>query len=90
MYVTYILQSISTGKYYIGSANDIRKRLYEHNHGHTKSTRNLGPYKLVYSEKYFTRKDAYRREREFKSYKGGNAFKKLISQDGGVDNRNSL
>lgn len=37
---------------------------------------------IVYFEKYYNAKDAYKREKQIKSYKGGNEFKKLIN--GGV------
>lgn len=36
------------------------------------------PYVVVHQEQYPTRQDAYRRERQIKRYKGGNAFKKLV------------
>jgi putative endonuclease len=90
MYSTYIIQSAITNKYYIGSTKDLNKRLKRHSLGYTKSIKNKGPFKLIYFETYNTREKAYRRERQIKSYKGGQAFKKLVSQGGGVVNRNSL
>lgn len=80
MFTTYILQSLTTGKYYIGSAADKDKRLIEHNSNKNKSTKNKGPYVVVYSENFQTRSEAYKREMMIKSYKGGNAFKKLINR----------
>lgn len=79
MFVTYVLKNTVTGKHYIGSTNDICRRLSEHNRGQTKSTKQEGEWKLIYSESYNTSIEAYHRERQIKSYKGGNAFKKLIS-----------
>ena len=32
----------SSGRYYIGSTTDLRRRLEQHRHGHTHSTRRLG------------------------------------------------
>lgn len=78
MHWVYIIRSESTEKFYTGYTNDIERRLLEHNIGHTKSTRNNGPWHLVYCEKLETRLDASRRERQIKSYKSGAAFKKLI------------
>ncbi|MBN1823844.1 MAG: GIY-YIG nuclease family protein [Endomicrobiales bacterium] len=78
MYYVYILKNKITKKYYTGYTSDIAKRLKEHNSGKTKSLRNRGKYELVYKEEYETRSAAYRREREIKSYKGGEAFKRLI------------
>ncbi len=78
MFYVYILQSIKNGRYYIGSTSDIQRRLIEHNHGKNISTRNKGPYKLIYSEEFESRQLASKREYLIKSYKGGNAFKKLL------------
>jgi len=76
---TYILQSKTTGKYYIGSTNNKEKRVNEHNIGKNKSTRNKGPWETVYYEEFSSRMEARRRELKIKSYKGGNAFKNLIT-----------
>ncbi len=34
----------------------------------------------VYMEEFETQEDAFSRERKIKSYKGGNAFKKLVEK----------
>ncbi|MFI5265376.1 MAG: GIY-YIG nuclease family protein [Candidatus Levyibacteriota bacterium] len=78
MHWVYIIQSRSSSHYYIGSTSDIPRRLHEHNSGKNRSTRNKGPYDLVYKEKYGTKQGALVRELKIKSYKGGNAFKKLF------------
>ncbi|MEK7556957.1 MAG: GIY-YIG nuclease family protein [Patescibacteria group bacterium] len=77
-YFTYVLQSQKTGRYYVGSATNIPARLKRHNSGYVRSTKAGLPYILVYQEEHPTKQDAYRREREIKRYKGGNAFKKLV------------
>lgn len=77
-YCSYILQSEKTGKYYVGSSGNIKQRLSEHNRGKTRSTKSGIPWKMVLVEEYETRVDAVRRERQIKSYKGGEAFKKLL------------
>ena len=79
MYTVYILRNTFTNRHYIGSTNDYDRRLFEHNSGQTKSTRQKGEWKLIYKELYSTNLEAKRRERQIKSYKGGNAFKKLIA-----------
>lgn len=48
MFQTYILQSIKSNKYYVGHTHDVVKRLARHNKGMVKSTRNKGPWVLVY------------------------------------------
>lgn len=81
MYYTYVLQSDSSRRYYIGSTSDIRRRLKEHNSGKTKSTKNRGPFRVVYVKIQTTKEEAYRHEMKIKSYKSGNAFKKLLQSN---------
>jgi len=50
----YILQSESSGRFYVGSTDDLDRRLSEHLRGHTPSTRGRGPWKLVYTEPFGT------------------------------------
>ena len=78
MFYVYILQSEKSGKHYIGSTNDLERRLQEHNSGKNKSTRNKGPWKVVYTESYSGAREARQREYQIKSYKGGNSFRKLL------------
>ena len=78
MFYTYILKSQKHGRYYIGSTNNIEDRLRRHNRGLNKSTRLGIPWDLVRTETFETRQEAYNRELQIKSYKGGEAFKRLI------------
>ena len=78
MFYSYIIKSLRTGKYYVGSCRDLVQRLKEHNQGKTKSTKSARPWEEIYSEHFQTKQEAYKREQQIKSYKGGNAFKKLI------------
>ncbi len=78
-YYVYILKSLKDSKYYIGSTSDIEARLHYHNSRRQRSTKNRTPFILVYKEVLDTKEQALIRERQIKSYKGGEAFKKLIS-----------
>jgi putative endonuclease len=78
MFQVYILQSIKNGKYYIGHTHNVASRLLRHNSGQVRSTKHGTPWEIVYTEKYQTRSEAYKREFEIKSYKGGILFKKLL------------
>ncbi len=80
MFKVYILKNNLTNKHYIGSTNNLIRRITEHNRGQTKSTNQKGIWKIIYTEKYDNSLEAKRRERLIKSYKGGNAFKKLITR----------
>ena len=79
MYTVYVLQNTISRRHYVGSTNDIARRMSEHNRGQTRSTRQKGSWVLKYIEEYSTSIEAKAREHQIKSYKGGNAFKKLIS-----------
>ena len=79
MHYVYIIQSTTSGKYYIGSTNNIDKRLKEHNKNITRSTKYKGPWKLIHKEEFPFKQDALSREKQIKSYKSGRAFKELIS-----------
>ena len=52
--------------------------LYEHNRGDNPSTRNKGPWKLVYSEEYKTRSEAMKREYEIKAKKSSKSIQQII------------
>jgi len=78
MFHVYVIKSLKTGKYYTGCTNDIERRIKEHNGNKTRSLKNKGPFKLIHQEDYDNLSRARKREVEIKSYKGGNAFKKLL------------
>ena len=78
-YYVYILRSLKDSKFYIGSTADVAARLAYHNAGLQRSTKNRIPFELFYTETVSSKEDGLRREKEIKSYKGGNAFKKLLS-----------
>ena len=78
MYFTYILYSAKLDKYYIGSTDNLERRLKEHNRGKSNFTRTGIPWSLVYSETYETRQEAYHREMKIKNRKNKEYIEKLI------------
>ena len=74
----YILQSESTGRYYVGQTQDVSKRLAYHNANYSKSLKNRGPWRLLYSEEYPTRAAAMHRERQIKSWKDRALIEALV------------
>ena len=80
MYAMYILYSAKLDKYYVGSTNDIEKRLERHNRGHSSYTRNGIPWKVVYSETYPTRSEAYCREQHIKEMKSRKYIEALLAK----------
>jgi len=78
-YFVYIAKSLRTsGYYYTGYSSDPTRRLAEHNAGRTLSLRKHMPLEIIRIEEYNSRIEARRRELKIKSFKSGEAFKKLI------------
>ena len=75
----YILKSVKDGKYYIGETHDVEARLLFHNSGQQRSTKNRIPFVIILTEQFENRHAALVREKQIKSWKGGNAFKQLIA-----------
>ncbi len=46
MWYVYIIKSINTDFIYIGSTNDIKRRILEHNEGLSQSTKHYKPFEL--------------------------------------------
>ncbi len=78
MYFVCILRSISTDRSYIGQTQDVVARLNYHNSGYSKALKNRGPWQLVYTERYGTRAEAMRRERQIKSWKDRKLIESLV------------
>ena len=78
MWYVYVLKSEKSGHYYTGYTEDLKKRLNQHNSGKTKSLKAQLPVRVVCFEEFPNKQEAYRRERQIKSYKGGEAFRRLI------------
>jgi putative endonuclease len=75
----YILKSLKDGKYYTGETHNPEARLEFHNSGKQRSTKNRIPFVLILVEEYADREQALKREKQIKSWKGGEAFKKLVN-----------
>ena len=79
-YYVSILQSLKDHRYYIGNTSNITSRLNFHNAGLQRSTRNRIPFIVVYKEECEDKRAALFREKQIKSYKGGEAFHRLIGK----------
>ena len=66
MFFIYILKSLKDKELYIGSTNDLKRRIEEHNSGKVPSTKPRMPFKLIYYEAYLSEKDAKHREHNLK------------------------
>lgn len=81
MYIVYILFSFSSGRYYIGQTKNLEKRIFDHNRGKVKSTKAYLPWKVIYTEEFSTKSEAYQRELKIKSFKSGEAFKNILNKN---------
>ncbi len=80
----YIIRNDTNKRFHIGVTKNIDKRVDEHNNSRRVSITHFGRYHLVYKEKYSSFKEARKREQQVKSYKGGNAFKKLLREKANI------
>jgi len=66
MFYVYVLKSLKDNKRYIGFTENLQRRLFEHNNGLVKSTKNRRPLELIYHEEFVSKKDALLREKFLK------------------------
>lgn len=86
MAFVYILEN-RYGKYYVGITSlGPESRLARHNQGRVYSTKFGKPWTIIHREKHISIKAARIREKEIKSWHGGNAFKKLVHRAVGSAN----
>ena len=79
MYFLYIIQSETSGRFYVGHTDRLEARTREHDNGQSPATRGRGPWSLVHTEQFVKRGEAVRRERETKSWKSHRSIEELIA-----------
>ncbi|MBI5728400.1 MAG: GIY-YIG nuclease family protein [Candidatus Magasanikbacteria bacterium] len=79
MWKVYILLSIYHRKTYVGSTDNLDRRMAQHNSANVRSTAHYIPWTLIYLECYPTEQDARNREKELKSASGRRYLKKAIN-----------
>jgi putative endonuclease len=70
LYTTYVLKSVKFDRRYYGHTKNMVNRLSKHNQGKVKSTKAYKPWKVIYTEEFKTKSEAYNREMFFKSIDG--------------------
>ena len=78
MSYVYILKS-HKGSFYVGSTDNLERRLKQHLHNHTQTTRNRKIYNLVFKQEYPTLLEARRTERKIKNWKRKDYIEKIIN-----------
>ena len=66
MFYMYVLKSHKDEKLYIGSTNNLKRRLVEHNAGDVPATKPRIPLSLIYYEAYIIEVEARKREQQLK------------------------
>jgi len=79
MFTLYILDSESMDRFYVGYTNDLQRRMSEHNRQKKKFTDKGIPWKIVYTEKYSSKKEARSRELFIKRMKSRKFICDLIN-----------
>ena len=80
MFYTYIIRSKRNKKCYTGTTADLRKRFSEHNENKVTSTKNRGPFELIYYEVCIDMNDAFIRERYLKTRMGKRYLKNRLKR----------
>ena len=78
MAFVYILQSLRSGKYYIGSTIELYRRINQHNSGWEHTGKTLGPFELKFSQEFETIAIARSVERKIKALKRRDYIEKII------------
>ena len=78
MWYVYVLKSKIIDRSYIGSTNNLQKRILTHNAGKNKSTKYGMPWKIIYCEVGVNKEDARAREKYLKSGMGRRYLKNRL------------
>ena len=79
MSFVYIIQDKVSKKYYTGSCLDLSKRITRHQQNTGAVTTRKGKWNLVCYKELRTLAEARALEKKVKSYKSGNAFRRIIN-----------
>lgn len=80
MHYVYVIKSQKDGKFYTGCTEDLRKRFFEHNAGKVSSSKNRGPFDLIYYEASLDKTDAFAREKYLKTGMGKRYLKNRLKR----------
>jgi putative endonuclease len=77
-YFVYVLFCEKDRRLYVGCTSDLQQRITRHENGNVLATKFRRPIKLIHSEQYFDKAEAFNRERFLKSLWGSRFKKKLL------------
>ncbi len=67
--------------FYTGVTSNLEKRVYQHNHSNTKSTKPYAPWRVIYTESYADKQLVYKREFYLKSPNGYMEKSKIVQEN---------
>jgi len=73
----YILRDIKE-KYYVGSTDNLTRRLKQHAYGHTQTTHKMKGFMLVFSQEYNSLTEARKAENKIKKLKRKDYVDKIV------------
>ena len=77
-YYVYLIESESSGIWYVGLSKDPDDRLLHHNRGKSKFTSGHRPWKMLYQEKVGSLSEARKKEKYYKTSAGKRRLKKIL------------
>ena len=81
-FTLYIIYSVKLDKFYVGYTGDnIEERIRKHNSKHKGFSGKTSGWKIDYTEGFCTKEEAYRRERQIKSWKSRKMIEALIGTE---------
>ncbi|MFA6536580.1 MAG: GIY-YIG nuclease family protein [Candidatus Paceibacterota bacterium] len=70
MYYCYVLKSLKDGSFYVGSTQDLKRRIEKHNRKEVKYSSTKAPFRLVWYSAFITKEKAVKFEMYLKSSSG--------------------
>ncbi|WP_438989067.1 GIY-YIG nuclease family protein [Polaribacter sp.] len=80
-FYVYILYSRLLDRFYIGSCKDVKNRLAKHLSNHKGYTSRTKDWEIMYSEKFESKIEAEKREKQIKNWKSKQMIIRLIAQN---------
>jgi putative endonuclease len=76
----YILKSDRDGRFYVGSTDDLERRLFQHHYGHTQTTSRMEPWYVVLAQQYSSLPQARGIEQRIKKMRRKDYLEKMVCE----------
>ncbi|WP_335966217.1 GIY-YIG nuclease family protein [Galbibacter sp. PAP.153] len=78
-HLLFILYSQTLDRYYVGASGDLERRLTKHNANHKGYTGRASDWAIVHKERFTSKVEAYRREKQIKGWKSRRMIENLLA-----------